>query len=190
MDEHEFMSPTAATVRGERGSFKSTEDIFDLQVIQKDLRELQATLASPRDEFAGKLHEMNRETSEQLDRAREKFNAIETVWRENNFQKYLDEGVVANPQQLSQVDRKLAQAVREVIEMKRDAETALMELTKSVASVDSLIGKSNRLKNSSSTFRHKANIEKNSIPLSLKTQILLVAFISFVAYTVFKYLGC
>ncbi|KAK1932615.1 hypothetical protein X943_000002 [Babesia divergens] len=189
IDESEFMSPTAAAMRAESDYSQVVTDGCDLRLIQKDLHDLQSTLTSPQGQLAGKLQEMNRETTEQLDRARQKFNAIETIWRENNFQRYLDAEQSEPAQQLSQVDRKLAQAVREVVGMKRDAETALMELTKSVASVDNLIGKSNQLKRSSCTFRQTATIEKNSAPMSLKMQLLVAAILSFLGYSLLKYLG-
>ncbi|CDR96497.1 hypothetical protein BBBOND_0304010 [Babesia bigemina] len=200
VDEHEFMSPTVADVRTES---EYSQAVDEGGLLQKELHDLRSTLTSPQNDFTNRLEEINRETAgrskqfvygahvvlEQLDRARQKFLAIETTWRKNNFQRYLDDELLNSGQHLSHVDRKLAQAVREVVEMKRDAETALIELTKSVASVDSLIGKTNRLNRSSRAFMQKANAEKNATSLSLKAQLFIAALLSFAGYTLMKYLG-
>ncbi|GIX61881.1 ribose 5-phosphate epimerase [Babesia caballi] len=189
VDEHEFMSPTAAAVRTDSEYSQAVAAGDDSGVLRKELRELRSSLNSPQNDFAERLEEINRETSAQLDRARRKFQAIESTWKKHNFQRYLDAEQVAPGQLLSHVDQKLAQAVREVVEMKRDAETALMELTKSVESVDSLIGKTSRLKRSSSAFKQKAGVEKNSAPLTLKVQLLIAAMVSFAGYALVKYFG-
>ncbi|GFE52897.1 crossover junction endodeoxyribonuclease ruvC, putative [Babesia ovis] len=189
VDEHEFMSPSVAAIRAESEYSQAFGATDDTVTMQKELREIRSTFTSPNNDFTGRLEEINRETSEQLDRARQKFLAIESTWQENNFQRYLEGSRGGSIPSLSHVDRKLAQAVREVVEMKRDAETALMELTKSVASVDSLIGKTNRLKHSSSTFRQHAHAEKKSGAFSFKAQLFIAALVSFAGYTLIKYLG-
>ncbi|ORM41120.1 Ribose-5-phosphate isomerase A [Babesia sp. Xinjiang] len=187
IDEHEFMSPTAAAMRTESEYSQAFVVTDDTGILHTELRDLRSSIASPNNDIAERLGEINRETSEQLDKARRKFLAIESTWQKNNFQRYLDADRETPGQHLSHVDRKLAQAVREVVEMKRDAETALMELTKSVASVDSLIGKTNRLKRSTCTFRQQAYAEKKYGTWSFKLQLFIAAIVSFAGYTLIRY---
>lgn len=63
IDESEFMSPTAAAMRAESDYSQVVTDGYDLRLIQKDLHDLQSTLTSPQGQLAGKLQEMNRETT-------------------------------------------------------------------------------------------------------------------------------
>ncbi|KAG6440065.1 putative integral membrane protein [Babesia bovis T2Bo] len=189
VEEHEFMSPTSAVLRAESDYSQALAPSDESGTIQKELREISSTFTSPKDEITGRLAEINRETSEQLDKARQKFLAIESTWKKNNLQRYLDSDHSLGLKQLSHVDHKLAQAVREVVEMKRDAEIALMELTKSVASVDSLISKTNRLKRSTCTFRQQANYEKKNSSMSLKMQVFIAAIATFAVYALLKYVG-
>ncbi|KAK2196075.1 hypothetical protein BdWA1_002674 [Babesia duncani] len=138
-----------------------------LQVIS-DIREQQLA------EHVAQLHAS---TNEELERIRDKLIEIERSIAESQLDKYLDTDSPKVPQ-LAHLDHRLEMAVREVKEMKRDAENTLIQLSQSNAYVDGILGRTDMLRKRVHVFKHLAEIEKANAPLSFWNK-----FCIFIAHT-------
>ncbi|UKK01136.2 hypothetical protein MACK_001949 [Theileria orientalis] len=122
---------------------------------------------------AEKIDQINRETNDDIKKIKNKLNQIESRWDEGNIKKYT-ENKNKHPE-LSKIDRLLGEAIKEVVEIQKGANMAVLELSKSVENVDEIYSKTMVLKDSTDKFRKKAYREKVAQPMSLKSQLMIAA---------------
>ncbi|UKJ88750.2 hypothetical protein MACJ_001995 [Theileria orientalis] len=122
---------------------------------------------------AEKIDQINRETNDDIKKIKNKLNQIESRWDEGNIKKYTENN--NKHPELNEIDRLLGEAIKEVVEIQKGANMAVLELSKSVENVDEIYSKTVDLKNSTDKFRKTAYKEKVTQPMSLKSQLMIAA---------------
>ncbi|EKX73326.1 conserved hypothetical protein [Theileria equi strain WA] len=120
-----------------------------------------------------RFREINKETADDLEKIRAKLQQIENNLQECNAERYLQ----ADPN-FDHLDRLLGEAVKEVVEMQKGANTAVLELTRSVERIDSLVNKTEDLREKSENFRRVAQNVDSGLSFKVKLLIAAIALIA------------